>query len=53
MEGGSAPHHLKVGADGGKQGQSHLQGTCVVVLRKEGRNGGWQYCRERCTNVYT
>ena len=37
VEGGSAPHRLEVGADGGKQGQSHLQRTSVAVLRREGR----------------
>ena len=35
MEGGAAPYRLEVGAEGSKQGQSHLQGATVAVLRRE------------------
>ena len=35
VECGTAPHRLEVGAEGSKQGQSHLQGATVAVLRRE------------------
>ena len=40
VEGGAAPHCLDVGAEGSKQGQSHLQRTCVAILRGGGRSEG-------------
>ena len=40
VEGGAAPHCLEVGAEGSKQGQSHLQRTRVAILRRGGRSGG-------------
>ena len=35
VECGATPHCLEVGAEGSKQGQSHLQGATVAILRRE------------------
>ena len=42
VEGGSAPHRLEVGTDGGKQGQRNLQGTSVAILRREEIGEEWR-----------
>ena len=46
VQGGAAPHCLEMGADGSKQGQGHLQGARVAVLRR-GKEGGMEGEGER------